>query len=367
MTVTAPPRPPMPQELDAVGADALIEEARRRARRRRMCYAALAAVAAAGTFLGLHRGGGGSGGSGSPGSGSSADLAAAAARSFARNGPLTVIDPAGNISTLRDGQPQHRLFRCSVARGCYHVESLAWSPSGRMLAFSVWTGPGQVSAYDGVHVIDVRTGRDRHLIGGSGVTVSDLAWSPDGSRLAYVINIPTPLDRVEIDVVRADGAGYARRLETGRGVPSSPSWSPDGKLIAFASKGRGRSAVYVTELTGARATLVARHATAPAWSPDGSTIAVRGCGGVRLIPTSATHVAPDGLHSASCRPTIRVDGPPTWSPDGRELAVQADGIYVMSATGRQLRLIGTTSEGGVYGVARPAWRPVMTTRPGKGR
>ncbi len=57
MTVEAPPRPPSPNE-----AEALIEEARRRARRRRLGYAAtlvLAALVGGGLYLGFHGNGGG--------------------------------------------------------------------------------------------------------------------------------------------------------------------------------------------------------------------------------------------------------------------------------------------------------------------
>jgi hypothetical protein len=57
MTVEIPPRPPHPDEVEA-----LIEEARRRARRRRLGYAAalvLAVLLAAGLYLGFHGNGGG--------------------------------------------------------------------------------------------------------------------------------------------------------------------------------------------------------------------------------------------------------------------------------------------------------------------
>jgi hypothetical protein len=61
LAVADPPRAPEQERVDADALDALIEEARRRARRRRLGYAAcaLAAIAGTGIFFGL-RGGGGS-------------------------------------------------------------------------------------------------------------------------------------------------------------------------------------------------------------------------------------------------------------------------------------------------------------------
>jgi dipeptidyl aminopeptidase/acylaminoacyl peptidase len=364
MTVTAPPRRPNANDADVAAAlEALIKEARRRTRRRRMLYAVslLAASAGAAGFFGLDSGGGAGARSqlASQPVGSAEILHAAAAASPVVNGPLTVVDPAGDISEVTPGNGLRELLRCTAARGCNEVQSLAWSPSGRLLAFSAVTGPGAASTYDGLHVLDARTGRDWHILGSVGTSAADLAWSRDGSRLAYVVNstrtVPGPR---EIDILRADGNGRVRRIDAGRGVPSSPTWSPDGQRIAFALHERGVNAVYAVDLAGGNVTLLAQHAAAPAWSPDGTTIAVRGCRGVRLVRVER----PEGAWSCSPfgRLLVRKDGPPTWSPDGRDLAIQVDGdgIYVASASGRHLHRVSEPSGGWVwFGVARPAWRP----------
>src|SRR3546814_12797235 len=58
----------------------------------------------------------------------------------------------------------------------------------------------------------------------------------------------------------------------------SPSWSPDGRKIAYVSFESGNSAVYVQDITTGSRQLVASHPRgingAPAWSPDGSKLAV---------------------------------------------------------------------------------------------
>jgi Tol biopolymer transport system component len=57
-----------------------------------------------------------------------------------------------------------------------------------------------------------------------------------------------------------------------RGITDTPTWSPDGKLIAFPAKG-----LYFVPASGGRARrLTRRSAEAPDWSPDGRHIAFLG-------------------------------------------------------------------------------------------
>jgi hypothetical protein len=97
VTVEAPPRPPSPDEAEAV-----IEEARRRARRRRLGYAAallLAALLGGGLYLGFHGGGSGGGsaskGESSPNGGAGAQQPSSHARQaniYARRCPGRGLD-----------------------------------------------------------------------------------------------------------------------------------------------------------------------------------------------------------------------------------------------------------------------------------
>ena len=63
------------------------------------------------------------------------------------------------------------------------------------------------------------------------------SWSPDGRRLAFTAEYEVfrdgyPEQRFAICVARRDGT-QIRKLRLG----SSPTWSPDGRLIAFSSSG----------------------------------------------------------------------------------------------------------------------------------
>jgi hypothetical protein len=153
MAVAAPPRSPEQEPLAPEALDALIEEARRRARRRRLRFVAcvLGADAAAVAVFGPGHGGPGGAGRGAARSATPVSEPRGIVRS---NGLLTIIGGVG-ISTIgRDGRLAP-LFRCSASgrRGCYDLESIAWSPDGRRLAFSV-TSVGAGSVYNGIHVYD---------------------------------------------------------------------------------------------------------------------------------------------------------------------------------------------------------------------
>ena len=89
-------------------------------------------------------------------------------------------------------------------------------------------------------------------------------WSPDGAQIAFASNRAGDLD---IWVMRADGRGQ-RRLAGLRGRDDDrPSYSPDGRRIAFSSLGPdGRSAVYVVRADGTGLRRLV-GGSSPAWRP----------------------------------------------------------------------------------------------------
>jgi dipeptidyl aminopeptidase/acylaminoacyl peptidase len=283
-------------------------------------------------------------------------------RTKSYNGPLTV-NANGAIAAL-DGQGRLRpVWRCPREHGCGILNGVAWSRDGAWLAYERPQG-GRERAGEGLYVVDLTTGRQWHAAPKQvGCNVAyDLEWAPDGSRIAYACP-----NRIFV---------FDRRLTQrrelwdapGSGRLSSPTWSADGRLLAFATRigdnRTGRSSVYVLDLAAGSARLLAAHVTAPAWSPDGRLIAVRAsCGGIELLTPRGANLTPSS-GSVSCR-AMGVPGIPVWSPDGTKLAIQMrprGGVYVIDRDGRHLRNVAQRGSpgdtgGGAFGGDRPAWRP----------
>ncbi len=149
----------------------------------------------------------------------------------------------------------------------------------------------------------------------------DAELSPDGERLVYErwdFDVPP-----QIYLVKPDGTG--RRLTDLPGGATDPTWSPNGRSIAFAGRLREDSDadIFVMTPQGRGIERVAgsvRDEGLPDWSPDGSRLAFhtlyddgRGQLKVTSVRTHAsTHLTPRRSGTASVEPA--------WSPDGRWIA-----------------------------------------------
>jgi dipeptidyl aminopeptidase/acylaminoacyl peptidase len=185
------------------------------------------------------------------------------------------------LSTRAGGAPQ--VFRMPVNGGEARqltdfklgVQSHAWRPDGRHLAACapvsvdpdrraegadevdpqrqprsgeaprlVWRLPYKLDGSGYVldqrvqlFLIDAETGDAKALTHGD-FDVQAAVWAPDGCRIAYARTRDVPgqehcTDLWVLDVDEEGAAGEPRRLSREQGNASSPSWSPDGRWIAF--------------------------------------------------------------------------------------------------------------------------------------
>jgi TolB protein len=204
----------------------------------------------------------------------------------------------------------------------------------------------------------------------TGGTFSQPSWSPDGSSLAYVYRGTN-----FADIFTTDDQGQSQtRLTISQSTILDnndwnfrPTWSPDGKLIAFVSD---RTSTFPTlwvmnaaDGTGRRVVatpgLQQEAVDALAWSPDGSQLAVTlfnepGPTQIALIPLGATARQTGRL--LTTLPGGALD--PVWSPDGSWIAFAGRDaytidLYAIRPDGTGLTRLTTDGQ-----LARsPAWSP----------
>jgi Tol biopolymer transport system component len=301
MTVTAPPRPPRPgdpvdrEELEAL-VEALIKEARQRARRRRRIYGAAAVLVA---LVGV--------------------------TVFAVFERTAQSQSASPVLSARLGLP-------------------AGTTSSK-LAFirtmnSACCGRGPLALY-----VMNADGSGKRMLARDAFTGS--AWSPDGQKIAFqrdhhrkfVPGAYTPADsNIEIYVINADGSGQ-RRLTRNPGNDFGSAWSPDGRRIAFGRGAGGHSEqIYVMNAEGSgqrRLTQIPANNSVLAWLPDGKIafVSFHGPGDFEVYVINA-----DGSGLRNLTRDWGLDGIPAWTPDGQKIAFTSkrDGnweVYVMNADG----------------------------------
>ncbi|MPZ90549.1 MAG: hypothetical protein GEU68_02800 [Actinobacteria bacterium] len=192
-------------------------------------------------------------------------------------------------------------------------------------------------------------------------------WSPDRRRLIF-IRSDSPIDPGHVMVVNRDGTRLDQ-LTTGEASFWDARWSPDGQQIAVTKTDAGGARVYVMKADGSGLRrLVEIESAWPSWSPDGRLIAFGG---------SATGGEPDGIYLVDVRTgetSLLVSAPetlnqtPAWSPDGKHIAfirIKLDtggqqtttigsDLFVVDADGTNARALANTSGGSVDS---PTWSP----------
>ena len=152
------------------------------------------------------------------------------------------------------------------------------------------------------------------------------AWSPDGKLLVFISPCAKRADFFETGYVdsslylmNADGTNITQ-LTNVPGADFDPTWSPDGKRIAFASMRDGNKQIYtldVASLAVVRLTITepGTETSQPAWSPDGKMIAYM----VKRVSTYQVWVMDDtGQRNQQLVRSGQTiwDFNPIWSPDG---------------------------------------------------
>ena len=236
----------------------------------------------------------------------------------------------------------------------------SWSPDGKRIAF--------MSDRDGnyeIYVMDA-DGRNPQNLTNSPHYDSSPSWSPDSTRIAFASEREkTPLI-FDIYVMDADGQNQQRLTENPMD-DTDPSWSPDGKRIVFRARRDGHFEnklaityeIYVMDADGQnqqRLTNNRKNDWSPSWSPDGGRIAFASDRKGDLENFEIYVMDADGQNQQRLTNNRAWDWYPSWSPDSKRIAFgsKRDGnseIYVMDADGGNLQNLTNNR----HADTKPAW------------
>ena len=175
------------------------------------------------------------------------------------------------------------------------------------------------------------------------------AWSPDGKKIAFVSDRN---GHSVIYVMNADGTGE-ERITDENAESIHPTFSPDGSKLIYCADDdlhppkKNDASIYVYDFaTRKTATLITGGVnTYPSFSPDGKRIAFRKMLGEM---NSEVFVAnSDGTGQQNITNHQAFDGWPAWSPDSKQIAFASNRlaryqIFLMNADGSNVRLLANT-------------------------
>jgi Tol biopolymer transport system component len=226
---------------------------------------------------------------------------------------------ASHLRTMRpDGTGFRTILRFEAESfdNC-SIDQATWSPNGRTVLYSTFRGIWTIRA-DGK--------RKRSLLD----VGSSAAWAPNGRDVVFVQRVEESQADALFRVGR-DGSGLRRITPPVETEIYGPSWSPNGRTIAFTVWNNGQESIWTVRGNGSDLRKIAEKGRLPDWSPDGRRI-------IFTDRLSVLTMAPDGSRRRQVTPPVLEEETfqATYSPDGTKIAYVRDWrAYVMTARGKR--------------------------------
>lgn len=178
-------------------------------------------------------------------------------------------------------------------------------------------------------------------------------WSPNGELIAITANFDKASQGVadggtsQLYVISEDGSELDQ-LTRSESLKSDAAWSPDGRWIAYVEEVDSTSAIFLIRPDGTGRRLLVSHSSEnidPTWHPEGR----------RVIFVTDRHghldlyaINPDGSGEQRLTTNPDADWMPTWAPNSFQVAYvstrnnERPHLYVMEEDGSDKRLLSAS-------------------------
>jgi len=309
------------------------------------------------------------------------EVALSTARIPMRSGIILPYSPDGTTMAVRSAANDIYLADASGTNPRFLTKALAlgWMPDSRHAVIVPEIESGRA-----VYLIDTKTRSMRLLLRGAS-RISELSVSPDGASIAYASG-DTDWNPVEfsIDGRRLRSLGRTTMMET------SPEWAPDGETFLFVSHAGKNPAIWMRRADGSEDTLAYQAGrlppVSPTFSPDGKRIAFWEPNAIKVVPavggeavsiaeilerpTKLCWTKSETIYYYSAGRVWRLSsqgGQPTQVVElgALGMACSSDGMWVALAARDALRLLSSDGKSNEVLAAQTS-RPIVAIRFGDG-
>lgn len=216
------------------------------------------------------------------------------------------------------------------------ISNISWSPNGQTIAATLYDGHKSYSGF-WIRLIDLETMREHNVTSGEYTDGQfGISWSPDGKTIVFTSNrnsqIPDASGLYLLDV-ESGVVSALTDVSTRRRDDQYPSWSPDGKQIAFITTNddNGGWDIYLFDVANAAFERFTYSTNAPEvsgniygstidWSPDGEQIVFSACPDRSTIEGCNLYtMRADGTEVVQItRDEANGEVDPSWNPKPRD-------------------------------------------------
>ena len=234
----------------------------------------------------------------------------------------------------------------------------AWHPKATHMTYAVMTEDGMRVAIRELN--GNGSASPRMLRAPAGSVNTSPVFSPDGETILYAHGLDNGTD---LFAVPLSGNESPRRVTVSRGRDAvSPSYSPDGRRIVFATNRPGGLVLYIADADGTNAEALTPYnfgdrsqRTDPSWSSDGRLVAFQAetDGRSQIYTVSPRDGGSPRLYTNEGR-----NEDPSWAPDSRHLVFTSNRsgswqLWILDTESNRVRQLTHAASGARAG----AWSP----------